>query len=193
MNGMRKYFGAAIFMLLLVASTGSAWATTAANTQIVNQAQLSYFDGAGTRTATAQVIVTVTLVPAIPGIAIVSGIQSTSYAGPATTLHNTFSVTNNSNGPDTFTLAANITSSTNTSGPTATVSNPLAPLQLNLGGSITVAGSTQTVILVPSDGTADSVVNGIKAGTTIVIGGEARTVSTVVDPGTSGTATITLA
>jgi uncharacterized repeat protein (TIGR01451 family) len=174
-------------------SAQAAFANTAANTQIFNQATLSYSDGATSRTATASVIVTVSLVPAAPTIA-AGPPQSTSYAGPATVLHNTFVVTNNGNGPDTFTLSTLITGSTNTTGPGAAVVNPLAPATLALGGTITISGCTTTAIKVPSDGSAaDSTVNGITGGSTVVIAGEVRTVSLVVDPGGTGTATITLA
>src|SRR5690242_9142687 len=163
----------------------SAFATIAANTQIVNQASLSYNDGSATKTATAAVTVTVALVPGTPNIAL-GPAQATSYNGPGTVLHNTFTVTNSGNGPDSFTLASAITASTNTNNgtaPTATVTNPAAPGTLALGGSITVTGSTSTAIKVPSDGTADSIVNGIQAGSNVVIAGEVRTVNSVVDPG----------
>lgn len=188
----------AVKFLLAALATGAialpaapALANIAANTQIVNQASLSYNDGAAVRTATAAVTVTVSLVPGIPNIAI-GPPQTTSYNGPNTPLHNTFTVTNSGNGPDTFTLGALITGSTNTSAPTATISNPAAPGTLALGGTITVAGSTQSAIKVPSDGVADSAVNGISAGSTVVIAGEVRTVNAVSDPGLSGIATITL-
>lgn len=176
----------------LVLHAAPARANIAANTQIVNQASLSYNDGSATRTATAAVTVTVSLVPGVPNITLGPS-QTTSYNGPNTTVHNTFTVTNSGNGPDTFLLSSAITGSTNTSAPSAAVTNPAAPATLTLGGTITVADSTQTAIKVPSDGVADSTVNGIGAGSTVVIAGEVRTVVSVTDPGLNGVATINLA
>lgn len=176
----------------LVMAANAAFASTAANTQIFNQARLDYTDGGTSRFTTASVIVTVSLVPATPAIA-PGPPQLISYAGPLTKLHNTFEVTNTGNGPDTFTLATAITGFTNTTGPAAAVVNPLAPATLSLGASITVGGSTLTVIRVPSDGgLPDSTVNGIAANSTVVIAGESREVDSVVDPGGTGVATITL-
>jgi hypothetical protein len=165
-----------------------AWANLAANTQILNQATLSYYDGAGTRTATAGVTVTVSLVPVkvdiVPG-----GNQSTSYSTGAT-LTDTFTVTSGANGPDTYTITTAVTGSTNTSGAAA---NPTAATVV-LGATVTAAGSTKNVIVVPADGNlAGEVpgVNGIEVGDRVVINGDERHVIAIVD-NASGTSTITL-
>jgi hypothetical protein len=165
-----------------------AWANLAANTQILNQATLSYYDGSGTRTATAGVTVTVSLVPAaltiVPG-----GNQSASYSTGAT-LTDTFTVTSGANGPDTYNITTAVTGSTNTSGATAV---PTAAT-VTLGASVTAAGSTKNVIVVPADGNlAGEVpgVNGIEVGDRVVINGDERHVIAIVDNG-SGTSTITL-
>lgn len=192
---MKKFFKILPALAIAAAmafSAASAFAGTAANTQIFNQATLNYTDGGVPKTATASVIVTVTLVPA--AVTVVPGPTPppTSYT-PGATLQNTFIVTNQSNGPDLFDLETIITGQTNTSGATATVTNPVPPAKLALGGSITVTGSTTTAIKVPSDGSsADAVVNGISNTSTVVINGETRTVTSVVDPGGTGVATITL-
>ncbi len=165
--------------LAFAASAGSAWANTAANTHIINNATLSYNDGTGTRTATASVTVTVALVPAIPTVA-PGPPQSTSYNGPATPLTNSFTVTATANGPDTYSVTSAITGSTNTTSPTAT---PQAPT-VYLGATVTLAGSTTTVITVPSDGVSNNIVNGIQAGSTVVIGIDTRTVQSVTDNAT---------
>jgi hypothetical protein len=192
MKSILKTLLSLLIAVTLVMTANAAFASTAANTQIFNQATLAYTDGGVAKTATASVIVTVTLVPS--AVTVVPGPTPppTSYT-PGATVQNTFIVTNQSNGPDLFDLEAIITGQTNTSGATATVTNPSPPAKLALGGSITVTGSTTTAIKVPSDGSsADAVVNGISNTSTIVINGETRTVSSVVDPGGTGVATITL-
>ena len=180
------YFILLSLSLLLAASAGSALANVAANARIINSATISYNDGSETRTATASVTVTVALVPAIP-LVTPGPPQSTSYSGPSTPLTNSFTVTATANGPDTYDIASTITGSTNTTGPTATPQSS----SLFLGATITVSGSSTTSITVPSDGTSDSSVNGIQAGSTVVIGTETRTVQDVVD-NASGTSSINL-
>lgn len=178
-----------MIMLFAVLSAASAWANIAANTQIINQATLSYNDGAGTRTATASVTVTISLVPT--ALTIVPGPnQSTSYATGAT-LTDSFTVTSGANGPDIYNITTAVTGQTNTSGATAT---PTAAT-VTLGASVTTAGSTATVIVVPADGNLSGEVpgvNGIAVGDTVVINGEARIVTAITDNAT-GTSTITLA
>jgi len=178
-----------LLMLALVAVAGNALANVAANTQIINQASLSYDDGTGTKTSTTQVVVTVSLVPAAPVI-IPGPDQETSYNGSGTTLHNSFYVRASANGPDTYNLSTAISGSTNTTGPTATITSGAT---IYLGATVTFdTSSTTTSIVVPADGTADNEVNGIEAGDTVVIDGESRTVQSVTD-NASGTSTITLA
>ena len=166
--------------------TSTAWANLAANTQIINQAQLSYFDGASTKTATASVTVTVSLVAAIPTI--VPGPNQTTSYGPGATLTDSFTVTAGANGPDTYNITANVSGQTNNNNngtATPTVASVI------LGASVTTTGSTDQVIVVPSDGTSNASVNGIEVGDTVVINGEARTVTGISD-NASGTSTITL-
>jgi hypothetical protein len=177
-----------MIMLFAVFSAASAWANIAANTQIINQATLSYNDGAGTRAATASVTVTISLVPA--ALTIVPGAnQSTSYSTGAT-LTDSFTVTSGANGPDTYNITAAVTGQTNTSGATAT---PVTAT-VTLGSSVTTAGSTKTVIVVPADGNLSGEVpgvNGIAVGDKVVINGDERTVTAIQDNAT-GTSTITL-
>jgi len=182
----KPYFCLLCLVMLLAASAGRAWANTAANTQIINQAQLSYNDGSGTKTATAGVTVTVSLVPS-PVTVEVGSAQSTSYNGAGTTLTDSYTLTATANGPDTYTLGSAVTGSTNTSAPTATATGATA----TLGATVTALGSTTTVIVVPSDGVSDGKVNGIGAGDTVKIGSDVRTVQSVTDNAT-GTSTIVL-
>lgn len=174
-----------IIMLFALSSAASAWATIAANTQIINQASLSYNDGAGIKTATASVTVTVSLVASAPTI-VPGPSQTGSYSGSAT-LTDSYTVTASANGPDTYNITAAVSGSTNTSGAAAVPTSS----SVSLGASITVTGSTSTVIVVPSDGTASNSVNGIEVGDTVVINGDVRTVTAISD-NASGTSSITL-
>lgn len=167
-------------------SAGSAWANTAANTQIINNAVLSYNNGVSLQTSAAAVTVLVSLVPSPPNITPGSP-QTTSYSGPSTKLSNSFTVTATANGPDTYTIASTITASTNTSGATSTPELP----SVYLGATVTTTGSTTTVLNVPSDGVSGSKVNGIQVGNTVVVGAATCTVSSISNTG-SGVATITI-
>jgi len=171
---------------ILLCISAPAWANLAANTQIINSAQLSYFNGVKTEYAYASVTVTVSLVASAPTI-VPGPPQNTSYAGPGTTLTDSFTITSTANGPDTYNLSAVVSGSTNTTGPTA---NPTAP-SVVLGATITTVGSTGQVIVVPADGTSDGKVNGIAIGATVVINNQTRTVTGISDNAT-GTSTITL-
>ena len=178
----------ALLMIGLVAVAGNALASVAANAQIINQATLSYHDGTGIQTASSSVTVTVALVEVAPAI-VVGPDQSAGYTGPDTPLDNSFTITATANGPDSYDLTPNLFSESNTSGATLTVTSANPVL---LGATVTFdATSTTTAIVVPADGTADAVVNGIAPGDTVVIGGEIRTVASVSDNAT-GTSTITL-
>lgn len=187
-NNLAKYLSGVI-MLLIVISATPAWANLAANTQIINSAELAYSDGAKTQHAYASVTVTISLVPAAPNI--VAGLpQTTSYNGPGTTLTDSFTITAGSNGPDTYNLSAAVvpSGSSNSTSPTAT---PTAATVF-LGSSVTTVGSTGTVIVVPADGnSSDGKVNGIAVNATVVINGQERTVVAISD-NLSGTSTITL-
>jgi hypothetical protein len=178
-----------VLLGIMLLSAIPAWANLAANTQIINQAKLSYNDGVTTKTATASVTVTVGLVAAAPNI-VPGPPQSTSYTGAATALTNSFTITAGANGPDTYNLSAAVTGFTNTAGATATSTAPTVAL----GSSVTTVGSTTTTIVVPADGNLPGEmpgVNGIQVGDTVVINGENRTVTAISDnPG--GTSSITL-
>jgi len=187
---LKVYLSLLLLTLAVAALPGSAWANLAANTQITNAAQLSYNDGATVRTATASVTVTVSLVPAAPTI-VAGGPQTTQYAGPATTLTDTFVITAGSNGPDTYNLTTAVTGDTNSTGAGSVVNSPTSII---LGASVTVAGSSAIIIDVPADGVANASVNGIEVGDTVVINGEVKTVSAIFDnPNPNGISTITLA
>lgn len=198
MKQFRKIY---LFLLLLMtlavaASPGSVWANLAANTQITNKATLTYTTGTTILQQTTSVTVTVSLVPA--KILISNGPdQAAQYTSSAATLTDTFTITAQSNGPDTYNLTASITTapagSSNTTGAQVAVNGPTG---ITLGASVTVLGSDTVNIKVPSDGTSGSSVNGITAGETvaIIIGTTTYTskVTSVSNPGGNGTATIVL-
>lgn len=192
---MKQPFTGILIGVLLVCGlsllcSGNALANVAANTQIINQATLSYDDGTGVKTSTTAVTVTVSLVPTPPNI-IPGPPQTTSYNGPGTTLTNSFIVRASSNGPDNYDLSTTISASANTTGPTAAITSGLS---IYLGSTVTLAGSSQTSIVVPADGVVNApagIVNGIQAGDIVFINGETRTVSSVTD-NAGGTSTIIL-
>ena len=179
-----------IFAITLPA--GSALASVAANTQIINNASLTFDDGTGIQTVSASVTVTVDLVAALPNLSTPPD-DSTVYVGPNTPLTFDYTITAGSNGPDTYTIASSVGGSTNTTAPGTST-----PPSVTLGASVTSGDTGDNLTLqVPSDGSGpDNVVNEIEAGDTIVIdvgsGPETVTVLSVTDPG-SGMATITLA
>jgi hypothetical protein len=180
----------ALLALLAFVLPQAAQANMAANTQIKNAAQLSYFDGATTQTANASVTVTVALVPSA-AIDVAGPNQTTEYAGVNTQLSNTFTVTATANGLDSYTLTPTLGGGgINETGASVSLTSPSSPV--SLGATVTLANCTTTTLYVPSDGTADSTVNGISAGTVVVIGSDTRTVTSVTDPGGSGIATIVL-
>ena len=190
---------ALLWTLLFISAP--VWANVAANTQIVNQATVSYYDGVGTRTVTASVAFTIALVPSAPAVDTVGpngGNQTTQYTGPDTTLTNTFTITANANGPDTYTLTPAITGTNGNTLSDSGFGTILPSNTITLGASVIVADSTHTntatTIYVPSDGSpADSVVNEIQADDWVVVGANnAVQVKSVDDPGGSGIATIVL-
>jgi len=189
-NIFRINFSLFCLLLILAAFTGSAWALTASNTQIINNASLTYNDGTVTRTVNAlPVVVTVSLLPGTPTVTNGPD-QTTPYTGPNTPLTNTFTITaSNTNGPDTYSLTPAITATVNATGSGVTLTSPTSPVLL--GATVTLSGCTTTSLNVPSDGVSGPAVNGIANGDTIVVGPDVATVNTVTNTG-SGIATITL-
>jgi hypothetical protein len=187
---LKVYLSLLLLTLAVAALPGSAWANLAANTQITNAATLNYNDGSTARTATASVTVTVSLVPAAPTI-VAQGPYTTQYTGSSTILTDTFVITAGANGPDTYNLTTAVVTDVNGTGAGSAV---VAPTSIILGASVTVAGSSATILQVPADGVANSSVNGIEVGDTVVINGEVKTVSAIFDnPDPNGISTITLA
>src|SRR5207248_10259286 len=165
----------------------SAFASTAANTTITNTATVNYNDAGGVaQTAvTATVSVTVTLVPS--AVTLSSPANQTIAQGTSATL--TYTITSTANGPDTYNLSSVVTP-TNASSVT-----PTLPASTGLGGStIAVATvATDTSITVPYDGNvSNAAVNGFVVGSTIVVAGNALTITTITKNAGANTTVIGL-
>jgi hypothetical protein len=177
---------------------GTAFATTAANTTISNQATVNYDDSAGNPQAAinASVDVTVNLVEATPTLSAPS--DQSVFSGSS--VDYTYTITANANGVDTYDLTstetaadAGITGNTRVfrdSGDTTDITSiDLGATSVATGVTITQAGTTN--VTVPSDGANDGSLNGIVAGDTVVVNGVAHTVASITDNAT-GTSTLEL-
>ena len=186
-------------LVILLCISAPAWANLAANTQIINSADLSYFDGAKTQHATATVTVTVSLVSGAPTID-KGGPYTTSYSGCGTTLIDSFLITAGSNGPDTYNLSAAVVpgapGTQNSTGPSAAPTPPTTTVFL--GATVTTVGSYGSVLIVPFDGTIDTPakVNGIVVGSTVVIktigGDQTKQVNSIQENVPAGFTSITV-
>jgi len=194
LNSKTTGFTAALALLASLLP-GTASATTAANADITDTATLNYDDTGCTAQApiSASVNITVNLVTAHPTLS--APIDATTSSGVL--LDYTYTITNNSNGPDIYTLTAaavlgaGVTSQANVfrdAGDTADITT------MTLGATSATAAAIvgATTISVPNDGTADASQNGIIVGDTIVIGTNILLVSAVSDTG-AGIDTITFA
>ena len=188
----QKFYLCLLLLALVVAVFAApAWANIAANTQIINTAWLHYDDGTptGKTVPSNSVIVKVALVPGPPTGTAGPDPSPTPYTSNATQI-NTFTIIGGGNGPDSYTLTALITLP-NPTGATAVVNSPASPV--TLGATVTLSGSSTTVLNVPSDGiNGNGHVNGIDNGDTVVIGTYVGTASNIINSGT-GIATITIA
>lgn len=188
---------AALFAAGALTGASQVWATTTAATSTVrNVVTVAYSNSAGTAQTplTAAVDVTVNLVKAAATLSAPVDITT----DPATAAVYSYTITNGANGISTYTPSTSVTAQANITG--STVSTPAA---ITLGATtvttgVTIAAAGTTVITVPRDNLADTSVNGIAAGDTVVIGGAVYTVSAVSDvqvpvsPSTLVTTTITV-
>jgi len=189
---MKKNLFRLLIMVAMVvgmtAQANNALAAVAANAPIINQATMLYDDGTGLKSVTAEVTVTVTLVPAAPVLDCPVD-QTSSYTNTDTQHTYSYTLTSASNGPDDYTVAASITGSGNTT-LTSPGSDPvvnLAPNPVRLGASITTSGSTTTVIAVPSDSDdpSNGSINDIAVNDYVVINGEVRQVTAISEDPTA--------
>lgn len=171
---------AAVMALGLMAGASQSWASTAATATVRNIVTVNYANAAGTaQTAlTAAVDVTVNLVSAAATLSAPTDITT----APGTDAVYSYTITNGANGIATYNLSSAVTAQSNIAGSTTTPSVgsvSLGASTVTTGTTITAAGTT--AITVPRDAVADTTVNGIAGGDTIVIGGEVYTVASVVD------------
>jgi uncharacterized repeat protein (TIGR01451 family) len=186
---LRRPLLLALALVALAVAPALARASTAARTAITNTATVNYNDAAGHAqdAVTASATVTVTLVPSAP---LLSSPVATSVAqGQSVTL--TYTVTGTANGPDTYTVASTATP-TNASAVT-----PTPPANFTLGGTTLAAPAAAgaTTITVPYDGDpANTSINGLAPGNTIVIGGNPYVIAAggIAKNSAANTATITL-
>lgn len=178
--------------LLTMAMPGQANAITAANAVIANVATVTYDDAGGTPrgpVSSSPCNVTVSLKVVNPTLTVDSTTGTTpSNAAKAYT----YTLTNKSNGPDTFNLtraASNIDAAITLSlvGPDPVLSTTTVT---NLGAT-TVISLSGLDITVPSDGSAVGGVNYIAVGNTVMIGSNTYAVTAIADNAT-GTSTITV-
>jgi len=176
------YLIGALFAVTGVVST--AHAVAPANSIITNTASLTY-TGLATP-ITASVDISVTLVASAPTLS--APADNTVAEGQPSSA--TYTITTTSNGPDTY----NLTGATTPNNVTGNSSAAYTPASVILGATAPAALATAgtSVITVPADGVADTNVNGIAVGDSVVIGGAVYTVASVTDNAT-GTSTITLA
>jgi hypothetical protein len=193
----RKIVAGLLGLAGLLAASTSAWATTAANTQIVNTATLTFNGGS----KNASVTVAVNLVPAQPTV-VLNGATG-GYTGVNTpALADSLILTSNANGPAVYHVAAAIGTGSqapvNTSG--ATVADG-GGFDVTLGASVTTVGASNesggNTLVIPAPDAAHITgsgstlaVNGIAVGSTITFGNNTRTVSAITQ-NTDGTYTIT--
>jgi hypothetical protein len=169
----------------------------AANTQIVNQATLTYAGG----TAHASVTVTVAIINSQANITI-TGAGPVAWTGPNTpTLIDNIVVTSTSNGPGTYLITPSITLQNNNGNGGAFTINGGATQSVTLGASVTTASTGHTSdannLVIPKPNPANflagPIANGIGATTALTwsIGSNnfVGTVSTVTDNG-DGTVTL---
>jgi hypothetical protein len=174
---------ASLAFIGFVASTvfvqGTAFATTAANTLITNQATVNYDDSNGNAQVAinASVNVTVNLVEAAPSLS--NPTDQTTFSGTA--IDYTYTITTNANGPDTYNLS--VTDNT----PVAGITGNTLEIRDTAGGggsviaSVTLAATSVATaagpiadgaslqIAVPNDGAAGGGLNGFTGGETIIV------------------------
>jgi uncharacterized repeat protein (TIGR01451 family) len=190
--GLRALVGSfALLALLSFVLPQAVQASTASNTVIRNTATVNYKDTANNSmpSVSSTVDITVAFVCATPLLSA----PGDGTTDPATNEIYTYTLTSQSNGPDTYAISAAVTAqSAGISGSTATPST--ASIILGATTAAAAAASGTAVITVPNDNSNDSSVNGIVATDIVVIGGNPYTVSAISDGGTTipGTSTITL-
>lgn len=174
----------------MVTASSIAYAVTPANTRITNTAQLNYTGLSTPLSAT--VDVTVALTPSAPTL---------STPADQTTAENqsvdyVYTITANANGSDVYNLAndpfgINNLASTSANATFTQGITPITFVTLGASAASAVAGIGVSTISVPSDGVANTNVNNLAAGDTVIIGGNAYTILSVSDNGVTASITLT--
>lgn len=166
MKKLFKLLPALSMAATIALSAASALANTAANTQIINKAQLNFSGGSAQSTS----IVTVALIPSTPNVTITRG--DAIYTGVNTpTMPNTVTIIATANGPADYTVAPSVTASTNTKGLPDVQPDVTGGTTIKIGASVTTGVSGATWITVPASGASGASpaeINGIAIGDTIV-------------------------
>lgn len=150
----------AVLVAAIAVSAGAAFANTAANTQIVNSAKLTYTGGSS---VAAPVIVTVSLVPSTPNVTIVAGASTAYSTTNSPKITDTVTVTATANGPADYTVTPNMGATNNTAGASVSSGGTLS----NLGASVTTGTSGQTYVTVPAGKILNGGPNGLASGANI--------------------------
>lgn len=193
---------AALAFIGFVATTvfvqGTAFATTAANTVISNQATVNYDDSAGNPQVAinASVDVTVNLVEATPTLS--APTDQSVFSGSAANY--VYTITANANGVDTYDLSsAQTAADAGISGNVRVFRDILDTTDItdidlgatSVAAAVTITQAGTTNVTVPSDGSNDGSLNGLTAGMTVVVNGVEHTVASITD-NASGTSTLEL-
>lgn len=187
---------AALFAVGALTGASQVWASTAATATVRNVVTVAYNNAAGTAQTplVASVDVTINLVQAAATLAVSADVTT----APGTDAVYTYTITNGANGISTYTPTASIASETDIGGSTLSATPAITLGATTVTTGVSILAATPTVITVPRDGSADSSVNGLADGDTVVIGGLVYAVSGIVDvqapvsPSTAVTTTITV-
>lgn len=165
-----KPLAAAILAVGLMAGASQSWGATAASATVRNVVTVNYANAAGTAQVplVAAVDVTVNLVQAAATLSAPVDISTV----PGTNAVYAYTITNGANGIATYGLSTGTLTQTNISGSTASV-----PASVTLGATTvttafnipTTAGGAVAGVVVPRDSTADTSINGIANGDTVVV------------------------
>ncbi|MDQ8038563.1 MAG: hypothetical protein REI12_14155 [Pedobacter sp.] len=162
---------AAVMALGMTTGASQSWAATAASATVRNVVTVSYNNAANTPQTplVAAVDVTVNLVQAAATLSAPTDLSTV----PGTNAVYTYTITNGSNGIATYGLATGSLTETNISSSSAapsTATISLGATTVTTAFNIpTTAGGAVTGVVVPRDGTADTSVNGIANGDTVIV------------------------
>lgn len=196
-----KFLSALLLLALLALPAAHAWAATAANTEIVNKAHLTYAGGF----ADASITVTVAIINSQANITITGNGPDAWTAANTPTLTDNIVVTATANGPADYTITPSITAQTNNGASGSFTIAGAATQTITLGASVTTASSNPALyptdannLVIPKPNAANfdavnKIANGIKASTALTWSiGATNYVGTVTSVAYNGDGTVTL-